>query len=54
MVKAIEKNIKYNPTWKNKQYIPMPLTWLNGERWNDEIDVPSETTSNRPKLLEEI
>jgi predicted phage replisome organizer len=54
MVKAIEKNIKYNPTWKNKQYIPMPLTWLNGERWNDEIDVPTETTSNQPKLLEEI
>ncbi len=54
MVKAIEKNIKYNPTWKNKQYIPMPLTWLNGERWNDEIDVPSETTSKQPRLLEEI
>jgi predicted phage replisome organizer len=54
MVKAIEKNIKYNPSWKDKQFIPMPLTWLNGERWNDEIDVPSETTSNRPKLLEEI
>ena len=54
MVKAIEKNIKYNPSWKDKQFIPMPLTWLNGERWNDEIDVPSETTSKQPQLLEEI
>lgn len=53
MVKAIEKNIKYNPTWQNKQFIPMPLTWLNGERWNDEIDVPSEV-SNQPQLVEEI
>ena len=20
------------------QYIPLPTTWLNGERWNDEVD----------------
>jgi len=27
------------PVWdkKEKQYIPHPLTWLNGERWNDEV-----------------
>ena len=23
---------------KEKQYIPHPTTWLNGERWDDEID----------------
>jgi predicted phage replisome organizer len=54
MVKAIEKNKKFNQQWQNKQFIPMPLTWLNGERWNDEIDEPSSNTSNQPKLLEEI
>ena len=27
------------PVWakKDTKYIPMPTTWLNGERWNDEV-----------------
>lgn len=24
---------------KDTKYIPMPTTWLNGERWNDEVNV---------------
>jgi len=24
--------------WQDKQFIPMPSTWLDQERWNDEID----------------
>ena len=29
------------PVWakKDTKYIPMPTTWLNGERWNDEVDM---------------
>ena len=29
------------PLWakKDTKYIPMPTTWLNGERWNDEVSV---------------
>ena len=29
------------PIWakKDTKYIPMPTTWLNGERWNDEVNV---------------
>lgn len=29
------------PVWakKDTKYIPMPTTWLNGERWNDEVNV---------------
>lgn len=29
------------PLWakKDTKYIPMPTTWLNGERWNDEVDM---------------
>lgn len=23
--------------WQNKEYIPHPATWLNQERWNDEV-----------------
>lgn len=32
------------PIWakKDTKYIPMPTTWLNGERWNDEMDLHME------------
>lgn len=32
------------PIWakKDNKYIPMPTTWLNGERWNDEVDLHME------------
>lgn len=32
------------PVWakKDTKYIPMPTTWLNGERWNDEVDLQME------------
>ena len=32
------------PVWakKDTKYIPMPTTWLNGERWNDEVDLHME------------
>jgi hypothetical protein len=37
MVQALNAQIK--TIWKDKdpQYIPHPSTWLNGERWEDEI-----------------
>lgn len=24
-------------TWRDPQFIPYPATWLNGERWTDEV-----------------
>ena len=35
--------------WKNRdpQYIPYPTTWLNQERWNDEV-------TPRKKTLDDI
>ena len=32
------------PVWakKDNKYIPMPTTWINGERWNDEVDLHME------------
>jgi len=31
--------------WQNKEmkHIPLPATWLNGERWNDELTVTTAT-----------
>jgi len=36
IILAVKANI---PRWRDPQYIPNPTTWLNGERWNDEIQV---------------
>ncbi len=37
-------NIYINGPWhgKDKQFIPYPASWLNGEPWNDEIEATSE------------
>lgn len=40
----IENHVKIIESWQRSKkwkdgYIPNPLTWLNGERWNDELEV---------------
>lgn len=35
ILNSLEKDIKSNQ-WQNKQFIPMPSTWLGRERWEDE------------------
>lgn len=39
LLAAIEKQ-KRTPAWRKDkgQFIPMPATWLNNERWNDQIE----------------
>lgn len=32
--------------WKNPQYIPHPATWLNGERWEDEVESANALPAN--------
>jgi hypothetical protein len=34
MLASLEKHKK---KWQDPKYIPLPATWLNGERWDDEI-----------------
>lgn len=38
------QNFKSSKQWQNIQYIPHPQTWLNQERWKDEIQ--EETIKN--------
>ena len=33
---------KKTKQWQDKQYIPHPATWLNQERWNDEVESSNE------------
>ncbi len=37
MLKSINE-AKKTRQWQTQQYIPYPTTWLNGSRWEDEID----------------
>lgn len=37
VIEALKNQIEFK--WSDPEYIPMPTTWLNGERWNDEITV---------------
>lgn len=37
-----------------KQYCPHPTTFLNGERWNDEVDIPDTPSSLAAELAFEI
>lgn len=40
IIEGLQKYI-VSPDWvkDNGQFIPHPTTWLNGEMWNDEIEV---------------
>lgn len=38
-------------TWNDPQFIPYPATWLNGERWEDEM--PQEKSTTEPPPYEE-
>jgi len=31
-----------NPQWKDPSYIPLPTTFINGERWDDAIAIPQD------------
>lgn len=48
MLRAIEQQKRTVWLDKDPQYIPHPSTWLNGERWEDEVTSP---VSNRPNGL---
>lgn len=37
----VRKNSNF---WEDEQYIPHPTTYLNGERWNDEIETNANTS----------
>ncbi len=50
IMEGLKKHLK-SKQWKDKQYIPYPTTWLNGERWNDEVKI-EETEEERIKRLE--
>lgn len=50
IIEAVKLQTK-TEQWKDVQYIPHPTTWLNGERWNDEVNVKNKSYSNIGEVL---
>lgn len=51
IINALDK-FKRSKQWQNKQYIPLPTSWLNQKRWEDELE-QLESEEERLKRLEE-
>ena len=47
--KMISAIVEQNKTeqWQNIKYIPHATTWLNGERWEDEVNIASNENENK-------
>lgn len=43
IIESVPKYVKSTPEIK---YRKLPLTWLNGEHWNDELEAPKEFNKN--------
>lgn len=39
LIDSVEKH-KKSEQWKDPKFIPHPATWLNGERWEDDVTKP--------------
>lgn len=50
LIEILEQQIAMDAQWRDKQFIPYPTTYLNQERWNDEIDIGS---SEQPETARE-
>jgi len=38
LISVLANQVAHERQWQDRQFIPYPATYLNGERWNDEID----------------
>ncbi len=48
-IAAVPKHVQFwNATRAAAQYIPHAATWLNGARWEDEIEIPAARTTPQP------
>jgi len=48
IIRAVKKQIK-SSQWQKIKYIPLPATWINGRRWEDEVI--EENKIIKPKQL---
>lgn len=48
------KEYKQTKQWQNEQYIPHPYTWLNQGRWEDELEIKNENSSEWERIKNKI
>ena len=54
VLKAIKEQMKSEQWTKNAgQFIPLPSTWLNGARWEDEIETSNSSSTDGNRLAAE-
>lgn len=51
IVKAVESSIKAKDVWEERRYIPYPATWLNQQRWTDEIHLAAPPKEKPKKIV---
>ena len=51
LIECVNKQSK-TKQWSNKQFIPAPSSWLNGKRWEDEINEEKDTDKNGTAMSE--
>lgn len=54
ILERLPRQIREDVQWQNKQYVPLATTYLNNERWEDEImtATPQKLINNEPKRTE--
>lgn len=48
IIESVERH-KKSKQWQDKQYIPLATTFLNGKRWEDEVEVIEDASENYEK-----
>lgn len=49
-VEVLPKHVEYwAASGREREYIPHPATWLNGARWDDEIEMPKPKQARGPQ-----
>ena len=53
IIKILEAIAKQSESeqWKNPKFIPYPATWINGERWMDELPTSQSQTPTRQDII---
>ena len=47
VIQSLPIHVRYwSLSGTTKEFIPYPATWLNGERWTDELEMPEPTGGN--------
>ena len=52
LIECVKKQ-SMSKQWSKGQFIPLPSTWLNGKRWEDELTY-EENISNMNQILKEV